>query len=422
MLGFTFVQPGLQAETHEMDKTSAVSAGTSAPPIIQNRRLTIGLYFVVAFLYWISLYLYLPTLPIYVQSKAENLALVGVVLSMYGLWQALIRLPLGIVADWLGWRKPFIIVGLALAGLGAWVMGQADSTTGLIVGRAVTGLAAGAWVPLLVAFSGLFPPQEAVRATVMLTTVNSVGRVLATGVTGSLNNWGGYALPFFLAAGAAGLGLLMALPAREPRHPAQRPSLGGIGRLTTRRDVLLPALLAAVSQYANWTTTFGFNPILARQLGATDVTVSMLMSMHIGVLVFGNLAAAAIAGRFGARRLIYSSFGVLAAGIALAALAPSLAVLFAAQFCIGLAQGVTYPVLMGMSIQHVARAERTTAMGLHQAVYGIGMFAGPWLSGLLAEAIGLRPMFGVTAFVCLVLSLIGMSHYVEPQDEQSQPA
>ena len=71
----------------------------------------------------------------------------------------------------------------------------------------------------------------------------------------------------------------------------------------------------------------------------------------------------------------------------------------------GLSQGVAYPVLMGMSIQHVADGERTTAMGLHQAVYAIGMFSGPWLSGILADGVGIQPMFGVTAFVCLVVGL-----------------
>jgi DHA1 family multidrug resistance protein-like MFS transporter len=60
---------------------------------------------------------------------------------------------------------------------------------------------------------------------------------------------------------------------------------------------------------------------------------------------------------------------------------------------------------MGLSIQQVADAERTTAMGLHQAVYAIGMFGGPWLSGLLADAMGIRSTFGMTAFLCLVLGL-----------------
>jgi len=52
-------------------------------------------------------------------------------------------------------------------------------------------------------------------------------------------------------------------------------------------------------------------------------------------------------------------------------------------------------------------AKRATAMGVHQAVYAIGMFSGPWLSGLLAEAMGIRPMFGLTAAACLALGLFG---------------
>lgn len=66
-----------------------------------NRRLLIGLYVCIAFLFWMSLFLYIPTLSTYIQHRTENLAMVGVVLSMYGLWQALARIPLGLVSDWL---------------------------------------------------------------------------------------------------------------------------------------------------------------------------------------------------------------------------------------------------------------------------------------------------------------------------------
>jgi len=103
---------------------------------------TIGFFSIAAFLYWISLYLYVPTLPTYVQSKTDNLALFGSVLTMYGLWQAVIRLPLGIAADWLGRRKPVIIAGLTLVGLGAWFMGMAHTPAALLMGRSITGLTA----------------------------------------------------------------------------------------------------------------------------------------------------------------------------------------------------------------------------------------------------------------------------------------
>jgi MFS family permease len=365
----------------------------------------IALYGAAVFLYWMSLYLYVPTLPTYAESKSDNLALVGVVLAQYGLWQGIVRFPLGIAADWLGRRKPFIIVGFVLAGLGALIMGAANGTSGLIIGRAITGLAAGTWVPLVAVFSGLFPLREAVRATAILSMVGSAGRVLATGITGWLNEWGGYSLAFFLATGVAVLAILVLLPTRENRRPPQKPTAAGVGRLISRRDVLLPALLAAVGQYANWAATFSFVPILAQRLGATDVTQSTLLSMHIGVVILGNLLITRIVNRIGARRLVYLSFVLLSIGLGGMAFVPSLGLLFACQFCIGLSQGIGYSALMGMSIEHVADANRATAMGLHQAVYSIGMFTGPWLSGVLADAMGIQPMFGVTAFTCLVVGL-----------------
>jgi MFS family permease len=385
---------------------------TSPPiPIVRRRprHVTIGLYIATAFLYWISLYLYVPTLPTYVQAKTDNLALVGTVLSMYGLWQAIVRLPLGIAVDWLGRRKPFSIVGLVLAGLGAWLMGVANDPTGLLVGRSVTGLAAATWVPLLVAFSSLFPAQEAVRATTLLTFANSGGRILATSSTGTLNTWGGYTLPFFLAAGAAGLGILFILPTREEPRPRPPPSLGGIARLITRQDVLLPSLLAAISQYANWATIFGFTPILAKQLGGTDVIQSMLVTMYLAMVVIGNLSAAVLVSRVGVRRLVLFSFSMLAVGVGLTAAAISLSILFAAQFLIGMSHDINSPVLMGLSIRYVGDSERNTAMGLHQSVYAIGMFGGPWLSGILAQVMGLHRMLLVTALGTLVLGLLSAS-------------
>jgi MFS family permease len=400
-----------------MNKVSAAPATATSFLGLSRHRLAIGLYVLVAFLYWASLYLYIPTLPTYVQSKVTDLATVGVILSMYGLWQALVRLPLGIAADWLGWRKPFIVICLTLSAVGAWLLAQADSANQLLVGRAITGLAAGTWVPLVAVFSSQFPAAEAVRATAILTFISSVARMTGTSLTGSLNEWGGYSLAFFLAASVAALAIMLVLPAHEQRRPPVRPALGSTGRLITRKDVLLPAILAAVSQYADWGITFSFMPILAKTLGGTDTTQSMMISMHLGVIALGNLAASALANRMGARRLVYFSFGLQAVGIALAALAPALAVLFLAQFCLGLAQGINNPVLMGLSIRYVGDAERTTAVGLHQSVYAGGMFAGPWLSGILADAIGLRPMFGVTAGACLIIGLFLISRLTSRQSD-----
>ncbi len=381
----------------------------AAPAVahLNERQRTITLLIISVFLYWVSLYLYTPTLPTYVASKTDNLALVGVVLSMYGLWQAITRVPLGILSDWVGRRKPFILAGFLLTGLGAWMMGAASNVQWILLGRAVTGLAASTWVPLVVLFSGLFAPREAVRASALLTMVGSLARMIATGLTGTLNQVGGYALAFYLAALAGVIAFLFLLPIHEDRRAPQTPSAKGFLVLLGRRDVMVPSILSLIGQYANWGATFGFIPILAKQLGAADVLQSALVSLNIAVVTVGNLLAGTITKRVPTHRLVYISFALIGLGLAGAAWAPSLGWIFAVQVCLGLAQGIGYPVLMGLSIREVDDVERATAMGLHQAIYAVGMFAGPALSGTIASALGLRPMFALTAAACLALGLVG---------------
>ncbi len=373
---------------------------------VDNRRL-IGLYVAAVVFFWAALYIYVPTLSVYVESKTSTLASVGVVLSMYGLWQAIIRLPLGVAADWAGRRKPFIIGGFAFAGLGALMMGLSNGAGGLMVGRAFTGFAAGAWVLLVVAFSSLFAPDDAVRASAILSAINAVARVIVTSVTGSLNSLGGYPLSFFVAVVMAGLAILAMLFVKEPRREVKRSSFRQVGALITRRDVLLPALLGIVAQYAIWSSTFGFTTNLAKNLGATDVVLSLLVSMNLALVFLGNLAMSAVAKKAGERRMVALSFVFVALGLGSLAVAKGMAMVFVGQILMGLASGVGYPVLMGLSIRYVDESERATAMGLYQSVYAIGMFSGPTLSGILADEIGIQPMFVVTAAVCLTLGLIG---------------
>jgi MFS family permease len=155
-----------------------------------------------------------------------------------------------------------------------------------------------------------------------------------------------------------------------------------------------------------WGISFGFLPILAAELGAADVALSLPMSLHLVLLMVGSLLSAAIVNRIGVHRLIPLATALTCVGIALAGLAPTVVLVFAAQVCLGLAHGLNFPNLMGMSIRYVSDRERTTAMGVHQSVYAIGMFTGPWLSGLLADALGIRPMMGVTAAAVLLVAAV----------------
>ncbi len=362
-------------------------------------------FLAATFLYWISLYLYVPTLPTYVYDRTLSLTVVGVVLSMYGLWQAFVRIPVGVAVDTSGRGKLFIVAGFLFSVAGALVLGAGGRVPALVAGRALTGIAAGTWVPLIAVFSGMFPPSQAVFATSLLTVSGSIGRMLATGTNGFFNNLGGYSLTFSLAAASAVAAIALVATTPLRRNESRSVTFASVAALFRRADIMLPSMISLVGQTGNWAVTFGFLPILAAQLGGDDVVKGLLVGLNLAALTAGNMLNTIIVRRVRHIPLITISIAAFAAAIGFIALSDSLSGLFAAAAVMGLANGFSYPTLMGLSIRRVDQSHRSSAMGIHQSIYAVGMFAGPWLGGLLADAVGIRTMFGVSAAFIMIGSL-----------------
>jgi MFS family permease len=347
--------------------------------------------------------------------RVASLTAVGVVLSMYGLWSAILRIPTGIAVDATGRTKVTLVTGFLLAVAGALVMGMGDSAGALTVGRALTGASTATWVPVMVIFAAFFPPEKAVFATSLLAISSSLGQVVATGSTGFLNELGGYRLAFLVAAvlGVAATIIIASvrLPRADPSHRLSRMSRGtattvnvrSIMAIFTRPDVLLPSFASAVCQFGVWAVVFGFLPLLAHQLGAGVISVGLLMTTNMVANTAANLFSTVFVTKENQRRLLFGSFALFAAGAVLAAVDRSIPLLFAATTLMGIANGIFYPILLGLSIERVDLPHRSTAMGIHQAVYALGMFAGPWIGGVIADALGIRAMFGIMAGFCLVV-------------------
>ncbi|WP_394201408.1 MFS transporter [Shewanella waksmanii] len=66
---------------------------------------------------------------------------VGIAIGAYGLTQALLQIPMGILSDKYG-RKPIIMAGLLLFAIGSVVAAMADTIYGVVAGRAMQGMGA----------------------------------------------------------------------------------------------------------------------------------------------------------------------------------------------------------------------------------------------------------------------------------------
>ncbi|HUX20072.1 MAG TPA: MFS transporter, partial [Spirochaetia bacterium] len=300
-------------------------------------------FLAASFFYWISQYVFVPTLPEYVRLRTAGLAAVGVVLSMYGLWQAIVRIPLGVAVDKTGWGKRFIIIGFAIGSVGTMVLAFGESQGVLTLGRALDGIAAGTWVPLVVVFSGLFPPREAVIATSLLTFSGSLGRMIATSLTGFLNNIGGFGLSFYVGAGAGIVAIVIVASTKTAKQDTREVSTSSILAVFKRPDVLLPSIIATVAQFGNWAVTYGFMSILAAQIGANGVIQGLLVSANILAMTIGNLFNTSATRRMSRTVLLYWSFLIFVAGIGIFAFGHSIPLFFLATMLMGLSNGFSYP-------------------------------------------------------------------------------
>lgn len=89
-----------------------------------------------------GLFLLLPVMSILGQDlDGATPFLVGFALGVYGLFQALLQIPFGLLSDRYG-RKPLIYIGLVMLIIGSLIAAASDSIWGVIFGRALQGAGA----------------------------------------------------------------------------------------------------------------------------------------------------------------------------------------------------------------------------------------------------------------------------------------
>jgi MFS family permease len=167
--------------------------------------------------------------------------------------------------------------------------------------------------------------------------------------------------------------------------------------------LLTASFLCALMQSANFSTAYGFTPILALQLGASKADLGVLLFWYM----LPNTAATLLSGthvrRYLAERsILIAGFLLISGAVFATPLVGHLHLLYLVQAVNGIGVGLLFPILMGLSIQSVPREQQATAMGFFQSLYAIGMSLGPVLSGVIAQKFGLSSVFVLNGALGLV--------------------
>jgi len=158
----------------------------------------------------LGLFMILPVLSLFAeQMEGATPVLIGLAISVYGLTQAVLQIPFGLMSDRFG-RKKIIIIGLILFSAGSVVAAVSTTIYGVLIGRAIQG--SGAIAAAIMALVADLT-QEVHRTKAMATIGASIGVSFGIAITLGpiLSGYVGVSGIFWLTGGLALLAILVVL-------------------------------------------------------------------------------------------------------------------------------------------------------------------------------------------------------------------
>ena len=372
-----------------------------------SNRNSIFLFCVVNFLWWIGLYLYVPVLPIHIQATGASLNMVGGVLSAYAIPQVLLRIPLGIWSDRLGRRKYLVAGGIIFTSLGALGLGLSTTPWLLFLSRMVTGIGAAAWVVFPLYFSAYYPANDSGKAIGLNNFIQSVALIAATAGGGFIAEGFSLTKTFFLAALLGVFALLALLSTKEATiRRVLTLSRQSFLSVATRPLLLMVSLMAVFLNFAVFTGVFGFIPIYATGIGASNSELGLITMINLGFSALGALLGVRVWGRLGFHSTITWSALLIGGSLFAIPFINAIPLLMAVQISCGLGSGVLMTLFMVLIIRGLPQQQQATVMGVYQAIYAIGMLIGPLASGFLGSSLGLSTVFYLAAFLVLLIAIL----------------
>ncbi len=360
----------------------------------------------------LGLFMILPVFALYAADlDGVTPALTGLAIGVYGVTQALLQIPAGLLSDRIG-RKPVIIGGLLVFALGSVVAALADSIWLIIAGRALQG--AGAIAAAIMALAAdLTREQHRTKAMALIGMSIGLAFALALILGPVLNNIVGvpgiFALTAVLAIGGV-LVVMFIVPRPVELHihseaeaiPAQFGRILAHGQLL-RLDagifilhavlmgtfVVLPLVLrdeAAVLAADHWKI---YLPVLLCSVVLMIPFIFMADRRGYTHAVF--LAAISL--------LLLALVGMYALPVSLVAAVALLLVFFTAFNLL--------EAMLPSLVSRVAPADcRGTAMGFYSSSQFMGAFVGSVVAGWLHGQFGLHAFFLCAALAVLAWLLL----------------
>lgn len=362
----------------------------------------------VFFLRMLPLFMILPVLSLAGNSyQSSTPQLLGLALGIYGLTQASLQIPFGMLSDRFG-RKPIICLGLIIFVAGSLLAAMTDSIYGLILGRALQG--AGAVAAAIMALAADLTTEQH-RTKVMAFIGMSIGLSFSVAfILGPLlYSYVGIQGLFYLSVGIAVLAIITLLiivpnPTRHAEENRHAVSLQGFKNVVS--NIYLVKLdISILSSHLILMANFVVIPITLRDIIQLQSTSHW--QVYLGVL-FTSLFIMVPFIIFGERLkkiklfFVTSILLIILSQVGLTFGHSSLPLLVSFLFLFFGAFNYLEALLPSEVSKATSVDTKGTALGVYSSSQFIGIFIGGLVGGFFHQHFGIASVH----FFCLFIALV----------------
>ncbi|MEC7880995.1 MAG: MFS transporter [Chloroflexota bacterium] len=357
--------------------------------------------------WWFSLYIYVPILPIFSKDLGANLGFVGLIVASYSIGQILFRMPIGYLSDRLKSRKLFSVLAALVSTLGSSFLFFADQPNEVFIGRTITGIAAAGWVAISVYYSSFFSPKERSKSSTYILGSNTASVFLGTFLSGFVSDLFGANTCFLISILSGLTATMLFILSKENKFKLEANfSTNVFFKLMRNRLLIAFCIIGIFVQFVTFSTLFSFFPIYLNELGFTDSIVGNIVSFSTLAALIGTFASPILLKKFGFWRTASVASIPLALSNLITPFLESLSLLIILRLIAGLGVGIVFSSLMGLIVREFQENYQASAMGIFQAIYAIGMFSGPLISGIIASNFGISYVFAFSSFISLMILIV----------------
>ncbi|MCA1295805.1 MFS transporter [Paenibacillus sp. alder61] len=349
-----------------------------------------------------------PFLPLHAESLGASQSEIGLLFASYAIALFIATPFVGALADRLG-RKKMLVAGLIVLSATTLVYAFSSSFLVLVLARAMQGVAAAApWTAGLSLLAEVFPANERGRAMGIAMSGQAGGILLGPPAGGWLYEWGGYRLPFLIAAGIALLAATISVVLLRHLNDTKADKFISPFRLLRSKRVIVIAGVATVGAalFASIEPTLPihFNEDL-------HLSPSMIGLMFVVVTLIYGVAApwiGSLSTRLGHLATIRLGIVMAAVALPLNALPKQIWVQIIGLIGLGISLGLVLtpalPKLADIS-QEMGVSSQGATFAAYNTAYSLGMMLGPLLASALTDRFGLTAAYMTLSVLFLIYLL-----------------